>query len=372
MDGSKLHKHPAEDLESLLPAIGTVINVCGGDEGISKTFRDMLHQKLLWTKEEYCPIGKPQRLLPSPLFSDTEGLRTMRVISRLPTYYMTDCEVELFEARGHEVASFVPSKAILVDLGCGDIRKVKPLLDCLEHRKMDVWYFALDLSREELERGMHLLTPHYQHVKCYGLWGTFDDGLAWLNSQPLDNPRFFMSLGAIFGNDHFNEAVARLSTWKNHALRGKTDVMLLTMDATTDTEAIWQCYHDPDGLFEQFIRNGYRHSNRILNHDWYRDEDWEFLGVMQEEPLMHRFVIRAIRDVACPPLNLELPAGTEIDCYEGFKYSPDFMRRQFAESGFHEVACWKAPRAQIYQYLLVPSDAQKALPVADSRFGWQG
>lgn len=119
MDESKLHERPAEDHEPLLPAIGTVINVCGGDEGISKIFRDMLNQKLLWTEKEYCPIGVPQRLLPSPLLSDTEGLQTMRAISRLPTYYITDGEVELFEDRGHEVAILVPPNAILVDLGCG-------------------------------------------------------------------------------------------------------------------------------------------------------------------------------------------------------------------------------------------------------------
>jgi hypothetical protein len=110
---------PREGYELSSLIAGTIIDVCGGDEGICKTFKDMLHQTLLWTEREYRPIGVPQRLLPSPLLSDTEGLRTWREITRLPTYYQTDSEVELFEGLGHEIAGLIPPKAILVDLGCG-------------------------------------------------------------------------------------------------------------------------------------------------------------------------------------------------------------------------------------------------------------
>lgn len=242
--------------------------------------------------------------------------------------------------------SLVPDTRKLLN-SSSDVRKVKPLLDCLEHREDEVWYFALDLAREELERGIGRLTPRYQYIKCFGLWGTFDDGLAWLNSQSFENPRFFMSLGSIFGNDHLNDAVKRLSTWRTQGLQGIGDSMLLTMDATDDPTTIWNSYHDTGGLFERFIRNGYKHSNRVLGHEWYYDEDWDFYGVRQEDPVMHRFVIRANKNIACPQLKLELPIGSEIDCYEAFKYSPDLMRRQFAESGFDEIACWKAPQRHI-------------------------
>lgn len=119
MDDSRVNGGSSKDYSSLLPNIGTVINVCGGDEGITRTFQGMLNQKLLWKEREYSPIGVPQRLLPSPLFSDAEGLGIMRVISKLPTYYITNGEVELFEERGQEIANLVPQNAILIDLGCG-------------------------------------------------------------------------------------------------------------------------------------------------------------------------------------------------------------------------------------------------------------
>lgn len=116
--GEPIKSSPA-DRDFQLPAVGTVIDVCGGEEGINKTFKSMLSKTLLWADSQYSPLGVPQRLLPSPLLSDTEGLKLMRAIIRLPTYYQTDGEVEHFEAFGLEIAKSVPENAVLIDLGCG-------------------------------------------------------------------------------------------------------------------------------------------------------------------------------------------------------------------------------------------------------------
>ena len=358
--------------------VGEIIEVGHGEAGVTQTLKSMLEERLLWTRGVYCPNGVPQRLLPSPLLSDNEGLQIWAAINRLPTYYQTSEEVELFERRGHELAELIVSDSVLIDLGCGsvysyvtdsleaksltmdpcrDVRKIDPFLDKLEEQQKPVWYFGLDLAKEPLQRALSYLTSKYQYVKCFGLWGTFDDGLAWLNSQNLNKPRFFMSLGSIFGNDHFHDAVARLATWRKVAFPGPNDSMLLTMDATSDFQTIWNSYHDTNGLFERFIRNGYIHSNRILEADWYHEEDWDLLGILQEEPVIHRFVLRAKTHVRCEPLGIDFPVGTEIDCYEAFKYPPEYMARQFAEANFHETGHWKTSKRDICQFSLLTCTA---------------
>jgi uncharacterized SAM-dependent methyltransferase len=186
----------------------------------------------------------------------------------------------------------------------------------------------------------------YQYVQCFGLWGCFDDALAW--SRRVDSPKWFLSLGSIFGNDHFGPAVAHLSTWA--AEMRPQDRMLLGMDAHEDIQKIWNSYHDNDGFFEQFIRNGLAYSNEVLDHRWFRDEDWEIDGVTQDEPVMHKFVIRAVRDIEFKPLGMRFSAGDEIDCYEGFKYGPVAMRKQFALAGLEERAIWKAPCSPICKF----------------------
>lgn len=122
--------------------------------------------------------------------------------------------------------------------------------------------------------------------------------------------------------------------------------MLLGMDATTDAERIWNSYHDPGGLFGRFMRGGLEHANRVLGAAWYRPEDWEVVGVMSGEYVMHRFVFRARRDVRCEApggVTIEFPEGHEIDCYEGFKYQPEEMARQFEAAGLKQLGMWKAP-----------------------------
>jgi uncharacterized SAM-dependent methyltransferase len=238
------------------------------------------------------------------------------------------------------------------------VRKVQPLLDTFELLEKPVWYFALDLSHEALVRAMESLSSRYKHVFCVGLWGTFDDGLKFCNSFEADRrPRLWMSLGSIFGNDHFGMAVARLKFWKSEAMNQREDAMLLTMDATNDPKTLWDSYHDSEGLFEEFIRNGYRYSNAVLGVEWYRDDEWEHVGVIQEDPDMHRFVLRARNDISCPELDLTISQGEEIDCYEAFKYGPEMMRRQFGETGLQEIACWKASNSNICE-LISPASSQ--------------
>src|ERR1700722_2445596 len=152
-----------------------------------------------------------------------------------------------------------------------DVRKVKPFLGRLETMRKDSTYYALDLSRLALEENMRQLMPsyrighRYEFVQCFGLWGTFDDAHSWAK-KIVDKPRRFCSLGSQFGNDHFDDAVAFLSKWAQ--IMRPEDRMLIGMDGSEDKEAIWHSYHDWQGLFEEFIRKGYTHSNTVAGATW--------------------------------------------------------------------------------------------------------
>jgi len=210
-----------------------------------------------------------------------------------------------------------------------------------------VQYFALDLSLPILKECMEQLLPCYRVVQCHGLWGTFNDGLEW--ARKIETPKCWMSLGSMFGNDHFPKAVQRLSMWA-HAMLPQ-DRMLLGLDATQDRDIIWRSYHDDQGLFHSFIRNGFMKSNQVLGHVWFRPEEWQLTGEYQSFPLMHRFTMTALRDVRCDPLCLRFRKDEKIVCYEGFKYDPIMVQKQFVAAGLSRTQIWKSPSGRIYQYL---------------------
>jgi uncharacterized SAM-dependent methyltransferase len=193
---------------------------------------------------------------------------------------------------------------------------------------------------------MQELKARYRHVQCRGLWGTFNDALEWV--QRLPGSKCYISMGSMFGNDHFDAAVTRLKAWADIMTPG--DRMILGLDGTQDKDTVWNSYHDAEGVFHEFIRNGFKHSNTVLGQNWYRDEDWSVSGEFVDNPLMHQFVVTARRNVKCEALGINFSKGEKIVCYEGFKYEPVIMHKQFAASGLRKTNQWRSPSGRIRKY----------------------
>jgi uncharacterized SAM-dependent methyltransferase len=119
--------------------------------------------------------------------------------------------------------------------------------------------------------------------------------------------------------------------------------MLLGLDSECNEDEIWASYHDSQGAWEDFIRNGRRTSNNIMEHRWFLDEDWEIVGTLKSNPTVHNFSICALKDVEVPELGLDFSSADSIEFFESWKYTPDEMRMQFKAAGFHELKCWKSP-----------------------------
>lgn len=80
-----------------------------------------------------------------------------------------------------------------------NLRKVSILLQALDSAGKAIDYYALDLSLKELYRTLEQVPP-FQHVKCHGLHGTYDDGLDWLKTpENAARPKCVMSLGSSIG-----------------------------------------------------------------------------------------------------------------------------------------------------------------------------
>lgn len=225
---------------------------------------------------------------------------------------------------------------------------MKLLLDRLEAAKKNVQYYALDLSREALQKSLEQL-PRYRFVKCSALWGTFTDALIW--AKAIREPKCLLSLGAIFGNDKFDIAVASLAEWAN--ILSPKDRMLISIDSCKDPKRVWDSYNDSQGVWHAFVRNGFAQSNQILSQQWYRPVDWEITGVCvdSEDPIRHLFEVKAVRRVKCEALDLDFAAGDKIVCYECFKYNSRQMHEIFTRAGLKEEATWRSSAGFIGKFI---------------------
>lgn len=227
-----------------------------------------------------------------------------------------------------------------------DIRKSACLLERLDSLNIPVSYYALDLSRETLAKSMAYLAGKYNHVQFYGLWGTFEDGRQWLRSKT--ERKCVLSLGSMFGNDEFELAVARMLPWRE--VLEPNDIMLLGMDARGGQEELTRMYHDNEGIWEAFIRNGFEQSNQLLGATWFQNEDWMLDGIIRNDPPFHKFALRAVKDVECQALGLHIKQGETVEFFESWKHGPDTMALQFEKAGMVERGRWRSPRGAFCEF----------------------
>lgn len=87
-------------------------------------------------------------------------------------------------------------------LANSNLRKIKILLQALDDLGTAVDYYALDLSEPELRRSLEQVPPGtFEHIKCHGLLGTYDNGRAWLQRvENVHRPKCVISLGSTIGS----------------------------------------------------------------------------------------------------------------------------------------------------------------------------
>src|SRR6478672_5578846 len=94
------------------------------------------------------------KALSSKYFYDDEGSRLFQEIMKLPEYYLTGCEAEIFAGQTEAIYRSFANGGDgfdLVELGAGDGTKTAVLVDHFLKQKADITYSPIDISREALD-----------------------------------------------------------------------------------------------------------------------------------------------------------------------------------------------------------------------------
>ncbi|KAK1506659.1 hypothetical protein CTAM01_02991 [Colletotrichum tamarilloi] len=222
------------------------------------------------------PTNGPRRL-PTLLLYNERGLQLFEDITYLEEYYLTNNEIEVLEKNSKEIAQNISPDSMVIELGSGNLRKVCLLLQAFEDAGKNIDYYALDLSREELERTLAQV-PDFHHVKCHGLLGTYDDGREWLK-QPsnLARTKCILSLGSSIGNFERDDAAGFLKHFSD--VLTQSDKLLIGLDGCCDPSKVYHGYNDQKGVTHAFILNGLANANEILGEEAFKLKDWEVIGI---------------------------------------------------------------------------------------------
>jgi EasF-like predicted methyltransferase len=224
-----------------------------------------------------------------------------------------------------------------------NLRKVNILLQALDRIGKAFEYYALDLSPEELCRAFSVFpNGTYRNVKCYGLYGTYDDGLEWLKTpENRSKPKCVLTLGSSIGNFTRDESAEFLGSFASNVLQPENgDLMLVGLDACKNPEKVWKAYNDPEGITEAFITNGLLHANNLLGKVYFRLGDWKYVGEYNEDAGRHQAFYVPVRDVNIR--NIKIKAGERVRIEESYKYSIAESARLWDASGLVEGARWNS------------------------------
>ncbi len=200
-----------------------------------------------------------QKQIPSEYLYDDLGTSLFQAITRLPEYGLTRADYRLLKAHAREIARAMPVGTYVAELGSGDGKKTRRILDAMSSRGGTLYYpidisaTALAACREELSSAAHVVPIESNYLE--GLHRVVQR--RWTR-QPL----LVLFLGSSIGNFDPPMAEAFLGTVRGMLQPG--DALLLGADLIKPAATLVPAYDDAIGLTSAFNKNILARINRDL------------------------------------------------------------------------------------------------------------
>lgn len=229
--------------------------------------------------------------------------------------------------------------------------KIKHLLRALDDLGRSIDYFALDLCFTELQSSLNMLCSEgFNHVRCHGLLGTYDDGRAWMQlPENLQRSKCIVSLGSSIGNFTPHEAVEFLSVYaetlqyrgppsERHQVQSES-LFIIGLDPCKTAETVHRAYNDLGGFNARFNMNSLEHANKVLGYKAFRTEEWTVRGEWDERTRCFNQSLIPVVDVMFEGICLK--AGEKVHISHSYKYDAAQKAQLWRQAGLKELAGWR-------------------------------
>jgi dimethylhistidine N-methyltransferase len=279
-----------------------------------------------------------QKELPSRYLYDTIGSGLFEVITALPEYGVTRAEERIVRRHAGEMASRLPSHALVAELGSGSGRKTRWLLEAMG-RRHPLTYCPVDISPSALAWCQHELAD-IPGVRIIGYERDYLDGLRQIVSERRGaTPLLVLFLGSTIGN--FRRLAATRFMREVRALLHPGDAFLLGVDLLKPQAQLLPAYDDALGVTAAFNLNLLARINRELGGD-FRLRRFAHYAFYNPEPgriEMHLVSLES-QQVRIGRRRFAFEAGETIHTENSYKYSVAEFRALAASAGFRGEKIW--------------------------------
>tara|TARA_R110002096_G_scaffold74101_1_gene175533 strand:+ start:62145 stop:63110 length:966 start_codon:yes stop_codon:yes gene_type:complete len=207
-------------------------------------------------------LSEKPKNLSSKYFYDVKGDQIFQQIMRMPEYYLTRSEFEIFESQKQEILDSIRGEKFnLVELGAGDGLKTKILIEHFLKEKVEFEYFPIDISADVLEQLKKDLSKNFLELKVNCLNYEYFKALEKLNEMD-SSPKVLLFLGGNIGNFSNQQALSFYSQLAQ--ILNPKDSLISGIDLKKNPRIILEAYNDKAGITRAFNMNLLERMNREL------------------------------------------------------------------------------------------------------------
>jgi dimethylhistidine N-methyltransferase len=283
-------------------------------------------------------LSRPRKRLPSKYLYDAAGSTLFDQITRLPEYYPTRTELGILGKYAGQMARHCGPRSLIVELGAGNLTKVRSLLN---HLDRPAGYVPVDVSDHHLHAAVADLSDDFPELAVVPVVADFSQPFRLPNVAAARRVVFFP--GSTIGNFDPPETDALLRQIAR--LVGSGGGLIIGIDLRKDIAVLERAYNDAAGVTVRFNRNLLVRINRELdgNLDPARFRHVAFYNRARSRIEMHLVSTRA-QQVQVAGAAFEFGAGESIHTENSYKYCvADFAARVLG-CGLRLVETWTDPR----------------------------
>jgi len=217
-------------------------------------------------------LSSQPKALSSKYFYDDEGTRYFQQIMKLPEYYLTGAELEIFSTQTEAIRHAFENGDNgfdIIELGAGDGTKTAVLVDHFLKHGADITYSPIDISQEALDALSAKFNARFPSLKMETRNGDYFRILKSLKNGG-GRRKILLFLGSNIGNFSREQSIEFFR--QLHAVMNPNDLLFIGFDLQKDPHVILNAYDDPQGITAAFNVNLLRRINRELGGNFYLDK----------------------------------------------------------------------------------------------------
>ena len=283
-------------------------------------------------------LSASPKFLSSKYFYDDEGSRLFQEIMKLPEYYLTRAEFEIFSAQTKEIFSAFnadDSNFDLIELGAGDGTKTAVLIDYFLKQNADFTYMPIDISDEALNALAENFHEKFPDLSMQTQPGDYFRILEDLQAHK-GKRKIILFLGSNIGNFRQEQAVDFFKKLRN--VMNENDLLFIGFDLQKDPNVILNAYDDANGVTAAFNLNLLSRINRELGGNFDLANFSHYAIYRPTECAARSFLIsRKEQTVFIEALNksFDFESWEPIFMEISQKYNLKMIENLAEESGFH-------------------------------------